>query len=248
MQPVHAQIIDLGIFRSVEDPDILEIRLRPAKDIENWSYSGGIFTVRFPAAYGVGLEVIPGTSPYQYVFAGPAGEYAGYRYYRFQFAGAVYPVEWRRDAEYPVLSIRVTGVQPPYSFFELVSGEEWTERHNGNYYQELKGTGMQGDFYQAITEMFLFPSSAMEEVHPQSSCRVSPNPAVGHIALEFESTVLEGTVIYGIWNQVGRLVQRGKLDKKNMHLDLSALPASTYWIQVLGASGQVFNCSVVLTE
>jgi hypothetical protein len=248
MPSLYGQIIDLGIFSNAEHPGTLDIKLRAARDIENWSYSGGIFTVRFPVAYGVGLEVVPASSPYQYVFAGPAADFSGYRYYRFQFSGAVYPVQWQSDVEYPVLSLRITGQLPRHSFFELVSGDAWTDRHNGNYYQELRGRGVHGVFYQAIAEPSNLTAIGQEAGHSSAGCSVTPNPSAGEITLQVERLNFEELSVYGIWDQAGKMVRRGKFNPKNMHLDLSALPPATYWIQVFGAPGQVFTCSVVLTE
>ena len=246
--PLSAQIIDLGIFSRTDDPTVLEVRLRASEDVDNLAYSGGIFTLRFPAAYDIGLEVIPGTSPYQFVFVGPVGVYEGYKYYRFQFSGAVYYVNWRRQEEYPVVSLRLSGSLPMYGHFELISGDAWTRRQNGNYYQELKGKGMQGGFYEAVAEAGVLSVSASSVARPEGGCRVSPNPARATVSLEVGDAVGEEAKAFDLWDQHGKMVYRGTLDGKHTILDLRALPATTYWIKVYADTGQVFNCSVVLME
>ncbi len=246
--PLSAQIIDLGIFSRTDDPTVLEVRLRASEDVDNLAYSGGIFTLRFPAVYDIGLEVIPGSSPYQFVFAGPVGVFEGYRYYRFQFSGAVYFVNWRRQEEYPVLSLRLSGNLPMYGQVELVSGDAWTRLQNGNYYQELKGQGMQGGFYEAVAELGILSVGASSEPGPFGYCRVSPNPAIASASLEVGDVVGEEPKVFDLWDQHGKMVYRGTLDGKHTILDLRALPAATYWIKVYADTGQVLNCSVVLME
>lgn len=143
----EAKIIDLGIFKNPDNPKELEVRLRPTQRVENGSYSAGIFTVRIPSEYGATLTAVPGSSPYGYTFAGPVGQANGYDYYRFQFSGSVYFVNWEEGVQYPLLSLKVNGEFPPHARVELVNNDEWTIRHNGDYYQELRGQELQRKFY-----------------------------------------------------------------------------------------------------
>lgn len=245
---MSAQTIDLGIFSSMDDPGVLEVRLRASENVESLAYSGGVFTVRYPAVYDIGLEVIPGSSPYQFVFAGPAGLLDGYQYHRFQFSGAVYSVNWEEGVEYPVLSLRLSEPVPAQAYFELVSGDEWTRAYNGNYYQELKGKGMQGGFYRGVAEAPILAVSVSAEKGPDAGCRVWPNPAKASVVLERPDAVGEGPLVFDLLDRHGKMVYRGTFDGKHTNLDLRALPAATYWIRVHADTGQVFNCSVVLME
>lgn len=145
----HAQsaLLDLGIFKRTSDHSKLDIKLRPVVDLMNQAYSAGIFTVRFPSSYGVTLSPVPGSSPYGYSFAGPVGQADGYDYYRYQFSGSVHMVNWKRDKEYPVLTLEVQGTPPPNAVFELVTKNNWTLENNADYYQELNAQECQRQFY-----------------------------------------------------------------------------------------------------
>lgn len=142
-----AKIVDLGIFKHPKDHSILKVKLRAAQDVNNGSYSAGIFTVRIPSAYEANLRVEPGSSPYGYAFAGPVGSADGYDYYRFQFSGSVHFVNWERNVQYPVVTLRASGNLPLYAPIELITDNEWTRQHNGDYYQELLGQELERDFY-----------------------------------------------------------------------------------------------------
>lgn len=160
-QAVQAQkIVDLGIFKKASDASQLEIRLRPAQDVTNAPYSAGIFTVRFPSDYGVTLMEVPGSSPYGYSFAGPMGQLDGYDYYRYQFAGSVYFVNWEKNKEYPVLTLQVNGNLPPNPVFELVTNEPYTKANNADYYQELNGQELERKFYKLPVKFTMFNAKA----------------------------------------------------------------------------------------
>lgn len=141
-------ILDLGIFKKAADRNKLEVRLRPTQDVVNGSYSGGIFTVRYPLSYGVALDVVPNTAQYSYSFAGPVGQHEGYVYYRFQFSGSVNMVNWEKGKEYPLITLQVKGTPPAKSRFELVTNNTWTRDNNADYYQELNGLELQREFYK----------------------------------------------------------------------------------------------------
>jgi len=144
----QAQTIDLGLFKKSAISNKLEVRLRPTEDVVNGAYSGGIFTVRFPSSYGVTLSAVPNTVLYSYAFAGPVGQFEGYDYYRFQFAGSVNTVNWEIDKEYPLITLQVNGTTPPRAKFELVTKTTWTRSNNADYYQELNGLELQREFYK----------------------------------------------------------------------------------------------------
>jgi hypothetical protein len=148
MHFAQSQTIDLGLFRKSAISNKLDIRLRPTEDVVDGAYSGGVFTVRFPSSYGVTLSVVPNTALYGYAFAGPVGQFEGYDYYRFQFAGSVNTVNWEKAKEYPLITLQINGTTPPRARFELVTKTSWTRANNANYYQELNGASMQRTFYQ----------------------------------------------------------------------------------------------------
>ena len=143
----QSAILDMGIFKKSFDRKKLEIRLRPTEDVVNGAYSGGIFTVRYPLAYGVALDVVPNSALYSYSFAGPVGQHEGYVYYRFQFAGSVNMVNWEKGKEYPIMTLQINGDVPPGAKFELASKNDWTRAYNADYYQELNGLELQRGFY-----------------------------------------------------------------------------------------------------
>jgi hypothetical protein len=144
----QSKSVDLGLFRKSANSNKLDIRLRPTEDVVNGAYSGGVFTVRFPSSYGVTLSVVPNTAMYSYAFAGPVGQFEGYDYYRYQFAGSVNTVNWQKGKEYPLITLQINGTTPPRAKFELVTNVSWTRSNNANYYQELNGAGRQRTFYQ----------------------------------------------------------------------------------------------------
>ena len=144
----QSSMIDLGLFKKAVNSNKLDVRLRPAADVLNGSYSGGIFTVRFPSAYGVTLNIVPNSAMYSYAFAGPVGHSEGFDYYRFQFAGSVNLVNWEKGKEYPLLTLEVNGTIPPKAKFELVTNTSWTRANNADFYQELNGGELQRKFYQ----------------------------------------------------------------------------------------------------
>lgn len=157
----QSPMIDLGIFKVGTERNTLEVRLRTAEDVVNGAYSGGIFTVRFPAEYGVTLSAIPNTAQYGYAFAGPVGQFEGYNYYRFQFSGSVNMVNWEKGKEYPMMKIQINGVPPAKTKFELVTQNDWTREHNADYYQELNGLELQRTFYQLPIKFSSFDAVAM---------------------------------------------------------------------------------------
>lgn len=143
----QSNILDLGIFKKPNDPGKLEVRIRPAQNVTNAAYSAGVFTVRFPSNYGVTLSEVPGSSPYGFTFAGPVGKEDGYDYYRYQFAGSVFIVNWDKWKEYPALTLQINGIPKSNGVFELFTGNTWTREQNADYYQELNARDAQRRFY-----------------------------------------------------------------------------------------------------
>lgn len=157
----QSNLIDLGIFKKPTDHSKLEVFVRPAADLTNQAYSGGVFTIRFPTSYGVTLSAVPGSSPYGYTFAGPVGQADGYDYYRYQFSGSVFMVNWKKNAEYPVLTLEVNGTTPPNPVFELVTNSDWTRANNSEYYQEINATEAQRQFYTKPLKLTTFKVRAL---------------------------------------------------------------------------------------
>jgi len=155
-----AQTIDLGLFRKTANSNQLDVRLRSSENVTEGAYSGGIFTVRFPSAYGVTLSVAPNTALYSYAFAGPVGHVDGYDYYRFQFAGSVNTVNWEKGTEYRLMSLQINGASPKNARFDLVTNTPWTRANNADFYQELNGTELQRSFYQMPVKVRAFMATA----------------------------------------------------------------------------------------
>jgi hypothetical protein len=155
--------IDLGIFKNANDPSKLEVRLRPTQDVLNRAYSGGVFTVRFPSDYNVTLSEVTGSSPYGYTFAGPVGKADGYDYYRYQFSGSVYMVNWNKGQQYPLLTLQINGNPPPDAYFALVTNTPWTRSQNGDYYQEINAMEWQRKFFFLPKRTILFDAKALPE-------------------------------------------------------------------------------------
>jgi hypothetical protein len=154
ISPGLAQRIDLSVQQKNKELRQLDIVLRPQEEVINGDYSGGVFTLRVPVSSGQELDVDPVTSPYGFSFAGPVFRHEGYDYYRFQFAGFVHRVNWRKDAEYPVLTLGYSGTGPMAA--ELISGNSWTSLNNADYYQELGGQAAQGKFYRRYPKLLSF--------------------------------------------------------------------------------------------
>jgi len=159
----QSNLVDLGMFKKPSDHSKLEVRVRPMADVTNVSYSGGVFTVRFPTAYGVTLSAVPGSSPYGYTFAGPVGQADGYDYYRYQFSGSVFMVNWKKNTEYPVLTLEVNGTPPPKAVFELVTKNDWTRANNSEYYQEMNAAQAQRQFYTKPLKLTAFRARALPD-------------------------------------------------------------------------------------
>jgi hypothetical protein len=181
----QAKIIDLGLFKNPADHKKLEIKLRPAQDVENWSHSAGIFTVRVPSEYGVTLTEVPGSSPYGYSFAGPVGQFEGYDYYRYQFSGSVHFVTWEKGRQYPVLTLQVQGDPPRNARYELVTGNEWTRRHNGDYYQELAGQELERTFYYLPLRMMAFHAEPLPDRTVQLNWELETEELLSHSEVEY---------------------------------------------------------------
>lgn len=192
---VEAQspIIDMGIFKKPTDRSKLEIRIRPADDIVNGAYSGGIFTVRFPASYEASLSEVAGSAQYGYAFAGPVGHHDGYNYYRYQFSGSVNMVNWEKGKEYPILTLQVSGNAPKNAKFELVTDELWTRVHNGNYYQELNGLELQRQFYVLPLKQIYFTAEAMQGRKVKLNWEYESEATLSHSEVEYSADGLQFT-------------------------------------------------------
>lgn len=187
----QAPVIDLGIFKRPSDPGKLDIRLRPAADVVNGAYSGGVFTVRFPAAYESTLSAVAGSAQFGYAFAGPVGTQDGYQYYRYQFSGSVNTVNWEKGQEYTILTLQVSGNSPKNARFELVTDDPWTKAHNGNFYQELNGGELQRQFYTKALRIFAFDAEAMRGRKVKLSWEYESPVTLSHSELEYSKDGLQ---------------------------------------------------------
>lgn len=159
----RAQVVDLGLFKKTSNHNQLDVKLRTTEDVVNGAYSGGIFTVRFPSTYGVTLSAIQNTVLYSYTFAGPVGQFDGYDYYRFQFAGSVNVVNWEKGKEYPLVTLQVNGKAPSKAVFELVTNDPWTSANNADFYQELNGLELERAFYYHPIKVRTFYARALPD-------------------------------------------------------------------------------------
>ncbi|MBK7408008.1 MAG: hypothetical protein IPJ40_07960 [Saprospirales bacterium] len=149
-------IIDLGIFKEKGDASKLEVRLRPTQHVVNGAYSGGVFTVAVPSSSCATLSVVPGSTPFGYSFAGPVGQQDGYDYYRYQFSGSVYYVDWQKGKEYPLITLQINGEIPPKGAIKLLTDDTWSRAHNANFYQELNSMEVQRKFYYLSSSKLIF--------------------------------------------------------------------------------------------
>lgn len=179
----QAQKIDLSLQQNLESVNQLEVKLRPREDIVLAAYSGGVFTIRVPVSSGQALSLVPGSSPYGFSFAGPVARHEGYDYYRYQFAGYVHQVNWTKDAEYPVISLRYAGHGP--SAAELVSGDAWTSANNADYYQELDGLAAQGKFYRRIPRIVSFDAQLQADKSIVLSWVLAPTDMLRSLSVEY---------------------------------------------------------------
>ncbi len=187
----QAPVIDLGIFKKSSDKSKLDICLRPAADVVNGAYSGGIFTVRFPASYQVTLSTVDGSAQFGYAFAGPVGYHDGYHYYRYQFAGSVNTVNWAKGREYIILTLQITGDIPKSGRFELVTNDTWTRANNGNYYQELNGAELQRQFYGKTLKMFTFGADAFPQRKVKLAWEYESATTLSHSEPEYSNDGLQ---------------------------------------------------------
>jgi hypothetical protein len=183
----QSKIIDIGLFKNPADHSKLEVRLRPAQDVQNLSYSGGVFTVRFPSAYGVTLSEVPGSSPYSYSFAGPVGQFEGYDYYRYQFAGSVHFVNWEKDKQYPLLTLQVNGNPPTGAVFQLVTNNEWTRANNADFYQEVKGAELERSFYYLPLKIIDFHAEPTADQTVQLDWQLEMEEILSHSEIEYSN-------------------------------------------------------------
>jgi len=208
LEAISAQspIIDLGIFKKAPNGTKLEIRLRAMEDVVNGAYSGGIFTVRFPSAYGVTLSAVPNTALYSYAFAGPVGQSEGYDYYRFQFAGSVNTVNWEKGKQYPLITLQVNGTPPPRAIFELVTNNEWTRANNANFYQELNGVSLERDFYKLPNKVVGLDATALPSRRVQLDWTYEAGEKLAYSEVEYSA---DGQV----FKMISRLPAKSETDR-----------------------------------
>ena len=231
----QAKIIDLGLFKNPADHKKLEIKLRPGQDVENWSHSAGIFTVRVPSEYGVTLTEVPGSSPYGYSFAGPVGQFEGYDYYRYQFSGSVHFVTWEKGRQYPVLTLQVQGDTPRNARYELVTGNEWTRRHNGDYYQELAGQELERTFYYLPLRMIAFHAEPLPDRTVQLNWELETEELLSHSEVEYS---VDGRDFDLIGTEPARDAA-DLLDPAYSHVHVKPTNVNFYRIRMVGINGEV---------
>lgn len=229
-----AKMIDLGIFKNSEDHRIVKIKLRPTQDVINGSYSAGIFTVRIPDEYGASLAAVPGSSPYGYTFAGPVGNAGGYDYYRFQFSGSVHFVNWEQNVEYPVLTLKVRGNIPRNARIELVTNDDWTRQHNGDYYQELLGQELERDFYFLPLNVKGFQAAATTRQNVELNWELENEEMLAYAEIEYSTDGRD-------FDQIGTadaLATPEVTDEGYSHLHEAPTNINYYRIRLVDINGQ----------
>ncbi|MFM9027881.1 MAG: T9SS type A sorting domain-containing protein, partial [Bacteroidota bacterium] len=74
--------------------------------------------------------------------------------------------------------------------------------------------------------------------------RLYPNPASGSVNLELQD--VEGTVRITIMNLLGEKIFDQFSEQKNLRIDLSALQAGLYLVDVIGVNGTVIRQKLIL--
>lgn len=183
----QSQIVDLGLFKKTTNQSQLDVMLRTTEDVVNGSYSGGIFTVRFPSSYGVTLSAVPNTALYSYAFAGPVGQFEGYDYYRFQFSGSVNTVNWVKGQEYTLVTLQINGKVPSKAKFELVTQNTWAKANNANYYQELNGLEQERIFYFHPIKVSAFYAKALPDQTVQLDWEYESEASLDYAEVEYSA-------------------------------------------------------------
>ncbi|HLP95073.1 MAG TPA: SprB repeat-containing protein, partial [Saprospiraceae bacterium] len=214
-------LVDMRIVNFPANSDKLEVRLRATEDVVDLTYSGGIFTVRFPSTLGGSLTVF--SSPYSYTFAGPVGNDGTYDYYRFQFAFPFTGVDWDACTEYVAATLQYSA-GPANGPFELITGNAWTGANNGDYYQELDGLDLTGVFY------------SYKAATTNISCNGNTDGAI-------DLTVSGGRPAFTYdWSN------DGPDDPDNDTQDLSSLAAGTYTVTITDNIGCTTTVTATISE
>lgn len=164
--------LDIGIFNNPVGSNKLEIRLKPNQDVLDKDYTGGRFTVRYPASSGVSLSVLstlPYNNKYSYFKTAVGNPVAStentigiYTYVVFNSSpGSPPKLNLTAGTEEVILTLQISGIGTNSVPFELVTGISETSvlgGLNGDYYQELNGNadvGAQNIVYNTSTAVVL---------------------------------------------------------------------------------------------
>lgn len=118
---------------------------------------------------------------------------------------------------------------------------------NANVGNQLTIFGAGGDAYIGnvgagkanCADLSIGGSNGVGNINISSTVEFYPNPAVDRVSLEFETTKEEKVVTIGIYDVVGNLVMKQEQSFvkgfNRLTLDVSALPAGSYWMEFRGA-------------
>ena len=201
----QAHSIDIGIFNVPAGSNTFEVRIKPNQAISNY-YSGGVFTVHFPASYGVTLSVV--SSPYSYALQ-PTGSQGGIVYYPFAMAVNQF-VNWPANQEVLIATLKHSNNGTGIGTFDITN-DGWTASHLANFYQELNFSSAQNIFYSPQTSAPLpvnltdFQAKAMSNRTVSLDWASETEVGLNHYAIEHSMDGIKFTEIGKVQPQGGPL-------------------------------------------
>jgi hypothetical protein len=130
----QANTVDIGIFNVPAGSNTFEVRIKPIQTITG-QFSAGVFTVRYPASYGVTMGVL--SSIYGYAVQ-DSGIMDGNKYYSISFASVYNGQTWPANVERVIAILNHSNTGTGIGMFEISpSTDPWTANNGGSYYMEV---------------------------------------------------------------------------------------------------------------
>jgi Secretion system C-terminal sorting domain len=201
----QANTIDIGIFNVPANSNKFEIRIKPIQNLSG-GYSAGVFTVRFPSAYGVSLSTI--SSPFGYFIQTIALNQNGNDYYSFVMAN-FFTVSWLNNQEYVIATIQHSNNGSGNGLFQIVN-DTWTAANLGDYYQELNGSDAQRNIYSSATaplplDLISFNAKGLSNRTVALDWRTHAENGVAKFVVEYSTDRLS-------FNPIGERLAKGGLN------------------------------------